>query len=243
MWLGPAPFVPYDPDRCLYHFRWFHDYSGGQTTNLLAHEIDVVHWVTDQTPTRVAAFAQRKSLTGFGDTPDVFEAIFEYPGLLVNWSNREVAAGGRGDGMQFYGTKGTLTISRRGFDVTPDEALSPESQIPRFTEPAPAPATKTYRTDAVKDEGYEQVRDQFRPHVRNFIDCVKSRAVPNAPLDGGHRTAVACHLANIAARVGRVISWDADQQTIAGDTEAARLMGRTYRAPWDRELRAVVPGA
>ena len=50
MWLGPAPLVPFDPNRCLYHFRWFDDYSGGQTTNLLAHEIDIVQWVSGQMP-------------------------------------------------------------------------------------------------------------------------------------------------------------------------------------------------
>jgi predicted dehydrogenase len=243
MWLGPAPAVPFDPDRCLYHFRWFNDYSGGQTTNLLAHEIDVVQWVTGQMPKRVAAFAQRKSLTGFGETPAVLEAIFEYPDFLVNWSSREISAGGRGDGTQFYGTKGTLTISRRGFDIAPDQALTPESQIPRFTEPAPAAEEKTYRTEPVKEDGYDQVRDQFRPHVRNFLDCVKSRGVPNAPLEGGHRTAVACHLANIAARVGRVVNWDDSRQTITDDPEAAAMLTRAYRAPWDRELHAIVPEA
>jgi predicted dehydrogenase len=243
MWLGPAPAVPYDPNRCLYHFRWFNDYSGGQTTNLLAHDIDVVQWVTGQMPRRVAAFAQRRSLTGFGETPDVFEAIFEYPEFLVNWSSREISAGGKDDGMQFYGTKGTLTISRRGFDVTPDKALTPESQIPRFTEPASMPQPDTYRTEPVGEGGYDQVRDQFRPHVRNFLDCVKSRQAPAAPLEGGHATAIACHLANIAARVGRVVHWDQEQQTITGDPEAAALLTRTYRAPWDRELRAIVPEA
>jgi predicted dehydrogenase len=243
MWVGPAPAVPYDPNRCLYHFRWFNDYSGGQTTNLLAHDIDVVQWVTGQMPRRVAAFAQRRSLAGFGETPDVFEAIFEYPEFLVSWSSREISAGGKDDGMQFYGTKGTLTISRRGFDVAPDKALTPESQIPRFTEPASMPQPDTYRTEPVKEGGYDQVRDQFRPHVRNFLDCVKSRQVPNAPLEGGHATAIACHLANIAARVGRVVYWDQEQQTITGDPEAAALLTRTYRAPWDRELRAVVPEA
>jgi len=44
MWLGPAPKRPYNPKRSLYHFRWFWDYSGGQMTNLGAHEIDVVQW-------------------------------------------------------------------------------------------------------------------------------------------------------------------------------------------------------
>jgi predicted dehydrogenase len=240
MWLGPAPFVPFDPARCLYHFRWFHDYSGGQTTNLLAHQIDIVQWVTDALPLRVAAFAQRKSLGGIGETPDVLEAIFEYPEFLVNWSSREISAGGRGD-LEFFGTKGMLAIDRRGFEVTPDRDINPDSQIPSFTSPPQRDAVVRYRTEAVKDEGYEQVRDQFQPHVRNFLDAVKSRKEPIANLDAGHRTAVACHLANIAARVGRVVHWDAEHETVAGDEEAQALLTRAYRAPWDRELRAVVP--
>ena len=50
MWLGPAPYVPFDKHRCIYHFRWFWDYSGGQTTNLLAHQIDIAQWATQQLP-------------------------------------------------------------------------------------------------------------------------------------------------------------------------------------------------
>ena len=246
MWLGPAPAVPYDPDRCLYHFRWFNDYSGGQTTNLLAHEIDIVQWVTDAMPVRVAAFAQRKSLTGFGETPDVFEGIFEYPNFLVNWSSREISSGGRGGGLEFYGTKGTLRINRQEFELTPDRALSPESQIPRvsFSEQAASDDPVTFRTQAVKDEGYEQVRDQFRPHVRNFLDCVKSRQAPVAALAGAHRTAISCHLANLAARSGTVVHWDdARQQLTGGSTDLDPRLTRVYRAPWDRELRAVVATA
>ena len=242
LWLGPAPKVPWDPARCLYHFRWFNDYSGGQTTNLLAHQIDIVQWVTDALPMRVAAFAQRKSLGGIGETPDVLEAIFEYPDFLVNWSSREVSAGG-GGGLEFFGTKGMLAIDREGFEITPDKVISPDAQIPSFTEPRERPTEVTYRTEALRDDGYEQVPDQFQPHVRNFLDAVRSRQQPIANLEAGHRTAIACHLANIAARIGRVVHWDADRNTIAGDADAEALLTRTYRAPWDRELHAVVPGA
>src|SRR5437763_429883 len=45
LWLGPAPQRPYDAKRCLYHFRWFWDYSGGQMTNLGAHHLDIVDWI------------------------------------------------------------------------------------------------------------------------------------------------------------------------------------------------------
>ena len=239
MWLGPAPKVPFDPARSLYHFRWFNDYSGGQTTNLLAHEIDIVQWVTGEIPARVAAFAQRRSLTGYGETPDVLDAIFEYPTFLASWSSREVAAGGKG-GLEIYGTKGTLSINRRGFEITPDRALTPESQIPRFTQPQAETGPVTYRTEGVKDEGYDQVRDQFQPHVRNFLDAIKSRQPPASDLTTAHQTSLACHLANIAARLGRVVRWDAAANAIAGDPEANALLTKTYRAPWDRELASVV---
>jgi predicted dehydrogenase len=239
LWLGPAPAVPYDPARALYHFRWFRDYSGGQTTNLLSHQIDIVQWTTGELPSRVAAFAQRQVLGGIGETPEVFEAIFEYPGMLVNWSSREVAAGGRG-GLEFYGTKGTLAIDRRGFEVVPDRALPPERQIPDFTRAREQAAPPGPRCQPITDDGYEQVRDQFVPHVRNFLDCVKSRQQPVADLETGHHTSIACHLANVAAEVGRVVRWDAAANDIAGDAEASALLTRPYRAPWDRELRAAL---
>ena len=93
--------VPFDPNRALYHFRWFWDYSGGQTTNLLAHELDIVQWMTGAMPPRGSPHSgSGASLKGFGETPDVFEAIFEYPGLpadLVELRDvrRPVATGSR----------------------------------------------------------------------------------------------------------------------------------------------------
>jgi predicted dehydrogenase len=204
--------------------------------------VDVVVGITGALPRRVAAFAQRASLAGIGETPDIFEGIFDYPGFLVNWSSREVAAGGRG-GLEIYGTRGTLAINRRGFEITPDPALSPESQIPRFTASSPAAGPPAYRCEPAKEDGYEQVRDQFRPHVRNFLDCMRSRQAPIASVEAGHRTSIPCHLANIARRVGRVVTWDAAANDIVGDPEASRLLTKTYRAPWDRELRAVAGSA
>jgi predicted dehydrogenase len=242
MWLGPAPFVPFDPRRCLYHFRWFWDYSGGQTTNLLAHEIDVVQWVTGALPRRVTAMGGRYALTGLGETPDVFEAVFEYPGFLATWSNREVAAGA-GGGLEFHGTRGMLKLNRAGFEVVPDRDLSPEDQIPRFTEPRPSTQGAALRTTAVKEDGFEQVRDQFVPHARNFLDCVKSRAAPASDLASGHATSIACHLANIAMKVGRVIRWDAGRADVVADAEASKLLSKSYRSPWDRELQAALPRA
>ncbi len=242
MWLGPAPFVPFDARRCLYHFRWFWDYSGGQTTNLLTHEIDVVQWVTDARPRRVSALGGRFALQGLGETPDVFEAVFEYPDFLATWSGCEVAASG-GGGLEFHGTKGLLKLNRAGFEVVPDREIPPEDQIPRFTAPRPSTENTAWRTSALHEEGYEQVRDQFVPHVRNFVDCVKSRATPASDLASGHATAIPCHLANIAMKVGRVLRWDPKAEEILDDPEASKRLTKTYRSPWDRELQAALPRA
>lgn len=241
MWLGPAPDRRFAKERGIYHFRWFEDYSGGQTTNLLAHNIDIAQWVMEAMPRSVAAMGGRYSLKGIGETPDVFEAIFEYPGFILNWSQSEICAGIRG-GVEFCGTKGVLRIDRAGMAVTPDRMIPPDSQIPSFTGPRETGnRDQGYRTTALKLDGYEQVRDQFQPHVRDFLDCVKSRKQPVSDIESGHRTSVSCHLANIALKVGRTIRWDDAKEEIIGDREAAAMMERPYRAPWDRELRAALP--
>jgi myo-inositol 2-dehydrogenase / D-chiro-inositol 1-dehydrogenase len=244
MWLGPAPYVPFDKQRCIYHFRWFWDYSGGQTTNLLAHQVDIVQWVTQQLPRSVCAMGGRYSLKGIGETPDILEAILEYPGFVANWSCREIAGrsvGTRG-GLEFVGTSGALVIDRGGLEVFPDRVIAPDDQIPQFTGPRRlAEGQPRFRTTALKWDGFDQVKDQFQPHVRNFLDCIKSRKQPISDLESGHQTSVSCHLANISLKVRERIHWDWDKQEVIGNPRASALLTKEYSAPWDQELKAALP--
>ena len=244
LWLGPAPYVPFDKHRCIYHFRWFWDYSGGQTTNLLSHDLDIVQWATGQLPRSVSAMGGRFSLKGIGETPDVFEAIFAYPGFVTNWSSREIGARSPGttDSLEFCGTLGTLVINRSGFEVFPDKLIPADHQIPQFTGPRRKAETDTkYRTTALREEGFQELKDQFRPHVRNFLDCVKSRKQPVSDLESGHRTITSCHLANLSMKLSRTLHWDAEKELILGDAETNQLLTKEYRSPWDRELKSVLP--
>jgi predicted dehydrogenase len=252
LWLGPAPARPYNPNRALYHFRWFWDYSGGQMTNLGAHALDIAHWVLgSKGPLAVCSMGGRFSLRDNGETPDTQDALFEYPGWTAVWSHREAS---RGQAvpypMELFGPRGSLAISRKGFVLAADRKLDPATTIPQFAGAHPtggpasvSPSEKSSQlwTKPIEDKSGD-VRGQLRAHVRNFLDCVRSRRQPVADLESGHAVAVACHLANISLRLGRRIVWNSQREEIVNDAEAARHLVRPYRAPWDRELRALGVG-
>jgi hypothetical protein len=72
------------------------------------------------------------------------------------------------------------------------------------------------------------------PHVENFLQCMASRAKPNADLETvGHPSSLLCHLGNVAWRTGRTLHFDAEKYEFTGDADANRYLTRTeYRAPW-----------
>jgi len=244
LWLGPAPERPYSPHRSLYHFRWFWDYSGGQMTNLGSHQLDVVHWAMGvDGPTAVASSGGRFCLEDDGETPDTQDALFEYPGFIALWSHREAGFGrGAGGGLEFIGSKGSMTLGRGGFEIHADVRVAPEDAIPVFRgHPAGGPR----RSGGGRERWIEPLREtgsaeeQFDLHVRNFLDCIKTRQRPAADVEEGHRVSTACHLANISLRVGRKIRWDPQREEIVGDREASAMLVRPYRKPWEEVLRSL----
>ena len=217
MWLGPAPKVAFDPFRCIYNFRWFWDYSGGQMTNFGAHHLDIARWVLGaKAPTTIAGFGGRFAVKDGGQTPDVQEVIYQFPGCVVTWTAREINKGERGGhDIEFHGTRGTLGISREGFKLTP-EAWGEDK-------------ASGLKARAPLEEGRS---DLDHAHIANFLACIQSRARPNADVEEGHRSATMCHLGNIATRLGRSLRWDADKESCVGDAEANRWLSRPYRKPW-----------
>ena len=241
LWLGPAPERRYNPNRSIYHFRWFWDYSGGQMTNLGAHEIDVVHWVMKtQAPQAVASAGGRLALTDNSETPDTQDALFEYPRFTALWSHREASRGrGEGEGLEFFGTQGSMTLGRSGFQVFPDMKVPPQNQIPEFQgQPAGGPK-RVENTAAVpwcQPIKQKASNDLLASHARNFVDCIKSRQQPVSSLEEEHGVAAACHLANISLRLGRKVKWDSAREDIIGDPEGSAMLLRPYRKPWDQVL-------
>jgi predicted dehydrogenase len=262
--LGPAPQRAYNPNRGIYHFRWFWDYSGGQMTNLGHHALDIMHWTLGGAPSAVTSIGGRWCLTDNGETPDTQDALFEFtaaenrppppatgqpPAWTAIWSHRESGNGGgvKPYPTEFYGTRGMLGIDRKGFVVRADKKIPPENHIPRFTGPPPVggvarvePAGEDeFWTTPIDDQSGSEA-EQFTRHVRNFLDCVKSRETPASDLESAHRVSTMCHLANLSLRLGRKLRWDSVREDVIGDPKASAQLVRPYRAPWDAELRTLL---
>jgi predicted dehydrogenase len=225
-WLGPAPKRPFNPNRFHFNFRWYYDYSGGLMTDWGAHMIDIANWGMGVKAPKAAVSIGGKF--GFPEdaeeTPDTQQALWEFDGFSMIWEHATAIGQGpyeRDHGVAFHGNNGVLVVDRGGWEVRPE------------TETPPGARTR-YRMAGEPRRGTGGV-DYHRAHVQNFLDCMDSRQKPRSDVEIGHNSMIACHLGNIAFRLGRRVPWDADAERIPGDGEAQALVLRPYRAPWSLE--------
>ncbi len=220
MWLGPAPDVPYHELRCIYKFRFNLDYSGGQITNLGAHCNDIAQW------------GNGTSLTGPIEV-EPLHAQWPPRGSLFNTALRcgyrlRFANGveliqessDKSSGTRFEGTKGWAQFSFRDLETNPASLKTSTIGPDEIHLPKP-----------VEYDG-EGKRDHYADHVRNFLDCVKTREEPIEPVEVGHRTASLCHLGNIALRLNRTLKWDPEKERFPEDEEANAMLSRPARKSW-----------
>ena len=258
LWLGPAPKKPYQKHRGLYHFRWFWDYSGGQLTNLGAHSVAAFLLVMGvKGPTKVVSFGGRFTLEDDGETPDLQECLYQFPGFMMTTGVREANGYRDSSGSVVMGNKGDLLLGSN--QVVPEMHGDPVNQIPRFMgHPAGGPVYSDTKSapwiEAQAGTGGrgggagggagagESMEDQmFNANKRDWINCIKSRNKPFCDLEMGHRTAVICNLGNMSLRLGgRTIQWDPEKEVVVGDKEAAAMCAKPYRAPWDGILRSLI---
>jgi predicted dehydrogenase len=243
-YLGPAPLVPFNSNRFLRNFRWFWDYAGGSITDFGNHRLDTVHQVMGvDTPRTVVAAGGRFVLKDDGEMPDLLQATYEYANFVLNYEACNFNAhglGGRTPGMAyyqargandrphgeaFYGTNGTLFSDRIGYEIYPEaKAVARRDGSQRLNSPV-----EGYRMESKRVLG----KDSTDLHVKNFIDCVRSRERPAADVEIGHRATNVAHLGNIAYKTRKKLIWDAVKEDFQGEAEAARLLGRQARKPWD----------
>jgi predicted dehydrogenase len=177
--LGSAHDRELEPMR-FRSWRYFWDYSGGNMTDQGTHLMDVVQWFTNSgTAKSAVCYGQRAKNTG-SEVPDVFCAVFEYPNLMATWTLNYCNSYDNDWSIQFQGDEGTMILNNAGYRIWKEPA--PKNPEPVQTVAAPIP---------------------IETHIQNFLDCVKSRKEPNAPVEVGASAVSAPHLANVAFKAGR----------------------------------------
>jgi predicted dehydrogenase len=240
MWLGPAAKLSYDEVMTNGRNR-YSELHGGMLTEWGVHLADIVLWAMKVTAPETVVASGGQYFRREGDLPDTLQVTYKFPKFLFHYSvlshnsyglNGDVGAARFGSyGMQFQGTKGTLFIDRAGFRITPQTFRQEEPN-----QPPPMPTTDSrqpgfYYTTEILPE-LSDSSQQHPPHVRNFLDCCKSRKRPNADIEIGHHTNTLCRLGNISYRVGRLLRWDAAREQVIGDSQANKLAVGAYRSPW-----------
>jgi len=187
-------------------FGWmqWRAYSGGEMTNWGAHGVDQIQW------------ALGKSLTGPVELwpvtpgPNGKVSMRYADGIQVDF---ELEKGPLGGGI-FTGTKAKIEINRNKFTTNPRD----------FVKNPPDPAA------AKPWEGPGWIA---RPHIQNWLDCIKNRRKPNADVEIGFRSISVCHLVNITRQLGRKLRWDPDREIFPDDTEANTYLDRPRRKGWE----------
>ena len=211
MWLGPAPFKEYTPQRCHFTYRYFLDYSGGVFADFWCHIADVVFWSLQPQGLKTIA-ARGEAPQGINDAPQWLDVDYEFDDLKIHWTHEPPdvpGASNRQIGAYFEGDKGTLLCDYNSRLITINgETVQDLPDVPVSLQRSPG-------------------------HQQNFINAVKSRTQPESNLDYARQMTLPMHLGLISYRLGRKLHWDSKLERFVDDTEANAWLHREYRKKWD----------
>jgi predicted dehydrogenase len=226
-WLGAAPERPFNRRRFHNSWRWYFDYAAGMVGDWNVHLQDIVMWsMGAKFPVSVSCVGGKYALEDDRDTPDTMQAVYEFPDFIQTYTMHKASGkpwNAGGYGMDFHGTNGYLHLTRDHFLLDPDRK--------DWTDPKSEFRTKAEDTRYPTADG-----DAHAAHVKNFLECVRSRKAPLASIDQHFFTVTACHLANVSLRAGHKVFWDhekelcfADKGLKHEDKEANKFLTREYR--------------
>ena len=238
-WLGPAPFTPHTEDRCSDVSNkktwWFtSDFSIGFIAGWGIHPLDIALWGGDKLlggTVTVEGRGNFRAAEGVCDTATIWEANYAFvSGVTMKfvgvpngriggqptgepfvhkeeWEQRYRRISGHG--TAFEGSDGWVHVDRSGINLQPEALI--DSDVENF-------GTKLIRSSN---------------HARNFLDCVKSRAETICPIGAAVTADTFCHIADIAIRLGRKLTFDFNKERFVNDDAAnRRLKARPMRKPW-----------
>lgn len=218
-WLGPAPLRSFNKSRFHGSWRMFWDYGGGLMTDWGVHLIDMALWAKDikVMPDVITATGGNFAYPNHAhETFDTMNVSYQFKDYLINWEHTAGVQSGpyaRPYGLAFIGNDATLVIDRDSWELFPEwDEKNQKSKVPKM--------------EKQPGVGSHDV------HMKNFIDCMKTRKEPACSIENGSLVAKYAHAANIALRTQSQLVWDITQNNFGNNTAANSLIRPAYRRPW-----------
>ena len=209
LWLGPAPYKPYRKNLCNYNWYFLTDYCAGWIQSWGVHHLDIGLWGAPEFmdgPMEVEGAAQFEP-EGDADVSFGWQVkVKAKSGLIMEFNDD--GSSPVGHGARFTGDKGWVHVTRGGIKASDPAILS------TVIKPSD---TRLYVS---------------KNHMENFLDCIKTRRDPVAPVEACHAASTLSLVADIASRTKRKLKWNWQTEQFIGDDYANRMLSRTMRKPW-----------
>ena len=219
MFLGPAPYRPFNENRFIYTWHWFWDTSTTEFGNNGIYRMDGARWAMNKRihPVKVHCTGGFFCQDSDQEVPNIMAAIYEYDdGKIIQnevrslYTNPEGAASG--GNCFLYSSEGWMTLSSGGF----------RTFFGRKNEPGPSLSDK-------------DIPEEERGNIwKNFIDCVRTRRWQDLDCDilEGHMSTAIGHLGVISYRTGRKLTYNPYNEKFINDEDANTYLTRKYRYPY-----------
>jgi len=229
MWLGSTPYVYYTekrvhPQEGYGRPGWLRceQFGAGMITGWGSHHIDCAHWAMDTEytgPIEVSGHAEFPK-SGLWDV----HGIFRTEGLYEN-GVRMIVTNELPNGIKFIGSKGWIFVTRGNYSVTASDPVAKQASSKALTASDPKIITSKIGPDEI--HLYES-----SDHHGNWLESVKTRKPPIAPIEVGHRSCSTCLLHHIAMKLDRKVKWDPTRERFINDDEANSMLSRPQRWPY-----------
>ena len=208
LWLGPTPWHPYSPMR-IAAWNDFWDTGGGNIIAMGCHYTDIAQWGLDKDDTGPVKYEGSAvfAANSFTDAPITGEVTCTYADGAKLIIQQQGAFEDRF--IRFIGTEGWIQVD----DETNVVTAEPVSLL---------------KMRGISARGWAHPGD----HIRNFLDCIRSRRETVCSPEKSHRATTVAHVANISLRLGRPVEWNPKTERFVDDAEADRMISRAMRPPW-----------
>ncbi|HEU0121505.1 MAG TPA: Gfo/Idh/MocA family oxidoreductase [Bryobacteraceae bacterium] len=216
IWTGPLPMMAFNRNRFHSTVNWHWHYGCGDIGNDGVHELDIARRALGVSlPQVVSGMGKKLYFDDDQQTPDTMNISYDYGDKVIQYEQRLWNPYGLetcDNGVAVYGDRGMAQFGRFGGRRWSFRVFGEKHEL-------------------VAEDQHEGGSLDV-PHVRNFVDCVRSRNRPRVDIEEGHLSTALAHLGNIVARTGRTIRYDEKKESLEGDAQATALIGRDYRKHW-----------